>query len=120
MAAYRLSKLAETDLTDIANYTLGTWGIDQTIRYIDALRHAVSGSGKNRNWGGPVMKSAPAYAVSSTGGTSCSTGSKSTASWYVASFISACCPNDRSSTMNFHKIQIRACLFRTQGLYRVQ
>jgi toxin ParE1/3/4 len=30
-------RLAETDLTEIASYTLHRWGIDQTIRYIDAL-----------------------------------------------------------------------------------
>jgi toxin ParE1/3/4 len=37
MAAYRLSRLAETDLMDIATYTLNKWGVNQTIRYIDAL-----------------------------------------------------------------------------------
>jgi len=37
MAAYRLSRLAETDLMDIATYTLNKWGVNPTIRYIDAL-----------------------------------------------------------------------------------
>ncbi len=37
MAAYRLSRLAEADLMDIANYTLRTWGQDQAIRYVDDL-----------------------------------------------------------------------------------
>ncbi len=37
MSGYRLSRLAETDLTDIATYTLDRWGLDQTVRYIDAL-----------------------------------------------------------------------------------
>ena len=37
MAAYRLSRLAEADLLDIAAYTLRTWGQDQAIRYIDDL-----------------------------------------------------------------------------------
>jgi toxin ParE1/3/4 len=37
MAKYRLSRLAEADLMDIATYTLNTWGEEQAIRYIDAL-----------------------------------------------------------------------------------
>ena len=38
MAAFRFSPLAETDLVDIATYTLQTWGEEQTIRYIDDLQ----------------------------------------------------------------------------------
>ncbi|MEP6601492.1 MAG: type II toxin-antitoxin system RelE/ParE family toxin [Nitrospirota bacterium] len=34
---FRLSRLAEADLMDIGAYTLRTWGVDQTIRYIDDL-----------------------------------------------------------------------------------
>jgi len=37
MAAYRLSRLAEADLLDIATYTLETWGQDQAVRYVDDL-----------------------------------------------------------------------------------
>src|SRR5271157_3790288 len=37
MAAYRLSRLAEADLLDIASYTLETWGHDQAVRYVDDL-----------------------------------------------------------------------------------
>ena len=37
MATYRLSRLAEADLLDIATYTLRTWGQDQAIRYVDDL-----------------------------------------------------------------------------------
>jgi toxin ParE1/3/4 len=37
MARFRLSRLAEADLLDIANYTLQTWGQDQAIRYVDHL-----------------------------------------------------------------------------------
>jgi toxin ParE1/3/4 len=37
VAGYRLSRLAEIELTDIATYSLETWGIDQATRYIDAL-----------------------------------------------------------------------------------
>jgi|SRR5450755_2219898 len=37
MAKYRLSRLAESDLLDIATYTLRTWGQDQAIRYVDGL-----------------------------------------------------------------------------------
>ena len=37
MATYRLSRLAEADLTDIGAYTLRTWGEDQAIQYIGEL-----------------------------------------------------------------------------------
>jgi toxin ParE1/3/4 len=37
MAPYRLSRLAEADLRDIATYTLQTWRRDQAIRYVDDL-----------------------------------------------------------------------------------
>ena len=37
MAVYRLARLAEANLLDIANYTLRTWGHDQAVRYVDDL-----------------------------------------------------------------------------------
>src|SRR5271157_923381 len=37
MAGYRLSRLAEAYLLDIATYTQHTWGQDQAIRYVDDL-----------------------------------------------------------------------------------
>lgn len=37
MAAFRLSRRAETDLLSIAHYTLRTWGEDQTVRYLDDI-----------------------------------------------------------------------------------
>jgi|SRR5271165_1152523 len=37
MARFRLSRLAEADLLDIATYTLETWGQDQAVRYVDDL-----------------------------------------------------------------------------------
>src|SRR5664279_1625479 len=37
MATFRLSRLAEADLLDIATYTLQTWGQDQAIRYVGDL-----------------------------------------------------------------------------------
>jgi len=37
MATFRLSRLAEADLFDIATYTLRAWGQDQAIRYVDDL-----------------------------------------------------------------------------------
>ena len=37
MAKFRLSRLAEADLLDIATYTLHTWGQDQAVRYVDDL-----------------------------------------------------------------------------------
>ena len=37
MATYRLSRLAEADLLEIASYTLSSWGEDQAVRYMDAL-----------------------------------------------------------------------------------
>jgi len=37
LPAYQLSRLARLDLIDIADYTLDTWGVDQTLRYLDGL-----------------------------------------------------------------------------------
>ena len=37
MADYRLTTLAETDLAEIADYTIETLGIEQARRYRDAL-----------------------------------------------------------------------------------
>jgi toxin ParE1/3/4 len=37
VATFRLSRLAEDDLTGIGVYTLRTWGEDQAIRYLDGL-----------------------------------------------------------------------------------
>lgn len=37
MAALRFSRRAAADLLSIGTHTLRTWGIDQTIRYIDDL-----------------------------------------------------------------------------------
>lgn len=37
MARYRLTKLAEADLDDIASYTFHTWGEAQCARYIEPL-----------------------------------------------------------------------------------
>jgi toxin ParE1/3/4 len=37
VSAFRFSLRAETDLAEIARYTLRQWGEDQTIRYIDDL-----------------------------------------------------------------------------------
>ena len=37
MSGFHLSRRAETDLIEIARYTLETWGEDQAVRYIDEL-----------------------------------------------------------------------------------
>ncbi len=37
MASFYLSRLAEVDLLNIGDYTLRAWGVDQAIRYLDAL-----------------------------------------------------------------------------------
>ena len=37
MGAFRLSRLAESDLLSIGAYTLRTWGETQTVRYLDEL-----------------------------------------------------------------------------------
>jgi toxin ParE1/3/4 len=37
MPKFRLSHMAEADLTDIGTYSLNKWGEEQTIRYTDAL-----------------------------------------------------------------------------------
>ena len=40
MAAFNLSRLAETDLLTIGAYTLRTWGEAQTVRYLDELENS--------------------------------------------------------------------------------
>jgi toxin ParE1/3/4 len=37
LQAHRLSRLARLDLVDITDYTLDTWGVEQTLRYLDDL-----------------------------------------------------------------------------------
>lgn len=37
MAAFRFSRLAESDLLEIAEYTLRTWGAEQTLRYLEDI-----------------------------------------------------------------------------------
>jgi toxin ParE1/3/4 len=37
VAAFRFSRRAESDLIEIARYTMNRWGADQTARYIDDL-----------------------------------------------------------------------------------
>lgn len=37
MAVCRLSRMAETDVLQIATYTLNRWGQDQAISYVDGL-----------------------------------------------------------------------------------
>jgi toxin ParE1/3/4 len=37
VSSYQLSKLAWLDLTDIADYTVDTWGGQQAFRYLDSL-----------------------------------------------------------------------------------
>jgi toxin ParE1/3/4 len=38
LPAYVLSKLAERDLTEIANYTRDRWGVRQATKYMEGLR----------------------------------------------------------------------------------
>lgn len=51
MDGYRLSRLAEIDLTDIATYSLENWGMDQANRYIDALEACCQQFSKNPQTG---------------------------------------------------------------------
>jgi toxin ParE1/3/4 len=37
VAQFRLTVRAELDLLDIADYTLQTWGVEQSVRYLDRL-----------------------------------------------------------------------------------
>jgi toxin ParE1/3/4 len=53
MAASRLSRRAETDLLDIAGYTLKTWGEVQAARYLDALESSFELLAENPGLGRP-------------------------------------------------------------------
>ena len=39
---FELSRKAEADLDDIRDYSVGQFGVDRTIDYLDALEHAFS------------------------------------------------------------------------------
>ena len=51
MAKFRFSVRAEGDLLDIAEYTLGTWGEEQTLRYLDELEACCQQLGDNPGLG---------------------------------------------------------------------
>ncbi|MBM4264852.1 MAG: type II toxin-antitoxin system RelE/ParE family toxin [Deltaproteobacteria bacterium] len=63
MAVFRLSNRAERDLLDIANHTLGTWGEEQTLRYIDELEQCCQRLADNPNLGRACDHNSPQVAA---------------------------------------------------------
>lgn len=51
MAAFRFSRKAESDLLDIARYTLDRWGEDQAIRYLNNLEACCEQLARNPDLG---------------------------------------------------------------------
>ena len=94
MAAFRFSRRAEADLLSIGDYTLRTWGDDQTTRYLGELEACCQLLADNPALGRRCDEFALACAAWSMASTSCSTGRSAEAFWFLASCISACCPID--------------------------
>jgi hypothetical protein len=80
MATFRLSRLAEADLLDIATYTLNTWGQDRPSVTSTILKPVAGGLRTTPNWAAPAITFGPACAAWNTGGTFCSTASQPVAS----------------------------------------
>ena len=59
MADYRLTSLAETDLAEIADYTIDTLGIEQARRYRDALETCFRNLAANPRLGRNAQDLAP-------------------------------------------------------------
>jgi toxin ParE1/3/4 len=61
LPAYQLSKLARLDMIDIADYTLDTSGMDQTLRYIDCLEACFNRLAKTPQIGRRCDRIRPGY-----------------------------------------------------------
>ena len=59
MADYRLTSLAETDLAEIADYTIDTLGIEQARRYRDGLETCFRNLAANPRLGRSAQDLAP-------------------------------------------------------------
>jgi toxin ParE1/3/4 len=59
MAQFRLSRRAEADLLRIGDYTLHTWGVDQTIRYLEDLEAFCQAVADNPALGRPCKEIRP-------------------------------------------------------------
>jgi toxin ParE1/3/4 len=59
MGNYRLTSRAESDLAEIADYTIGNFGIEQARRYRDALETCFETIADNPKLGREVDKLAP-------------------------------------------------------------
>ena len=61
MPGYRLSRLAESDLEGIADYTVDAWGAAQAIRYIDGLLECCERVARSPLLGRSCRKIGPGY-----------------------------------------------------------
>lgn len=53
MAGFRLSKLAQLDLIEIADYTIDAWVFEQAYRYLESLDHCFNLLATNPGIGHP-------------------------------------------------------------------
>jgi toxin ParE1/3/4 len=97
VATFRLSRLAEADLTDIGAYTLQTWGADQALRYIDGLETCCRQLADNPQSGRPCDHIRPGLRRMEHARHVVFYRVETGASWYLAFFISACCPKNGPS-----------------------
>jgi toxin ParE1/3/4 len=58
---YRLSRLARLDLIEIADYTVDTWGAEQSFRYLDTLEACFEQLARTPAMGRPCATVRPGY-----------------------------------------------------------
>ena len=61
MPNYRFSRLARLDLIEIADYTVDTWGLQQSIRYLDSLEGCFRQLARSPGIGRPCERIQPGY-----------------------------------------------------------
>ena len=103
MAKFRLSRLAEADLMGIGIYTLRTWGVDQTIRYIEDLESCCQQLPTMRRLAALAVTFAPVCAAWSRASTLCFSDVSREVFSFPASCMNACCRKDTPLITN-HKL----------------
>jgi len=91
VAAFRLSRQAETDLSNIGNYTLRTWGKAQAVRYINDLEMCCRTLASNPALGRSCDEIRPGLLRLEMANTSSFIAKSAVASWFHASSITGCC-----------------------------
>ena len=98
MAAFRFSPYAEADLLSIGEYSLRTWGLAQTVRYIDELEACCQRLADNPASGRACDHVRVGLRRTEQGEHVVFFDVSREAFSFPASCMNACCPNDKRST----------------------